>query len=132
MAKRNIIDLDALIPGRDDEREIQLGGRIFKCPDVPVGIGAAYMKTRVDPTYPLSDFVIDASIMMLNQDLPKEERIDKSWFLEQINGGVLEPITDVILAPFYEQRFQKRLKPKITTIPDEPETTTEPEQSTIA
>jgi hypothetical protein len=111
LAGKVTIDLDAIIPKRDEERVVTLGGREFNVSDIPVGVAAAYMRIRTDPTYLLSDAMIDGSVSMLNQKLPDGEKVDRAWFLGVVDGATLEAITDVILSPFYDRRSSIK-KPK--------------------
>ena len=116
MVSKSTIDLDAIIPKREEEREIKLGGRTFVCSDIPVGVGIAFLRVRTDPTYSLPDAMIDASIAMLNQGLPDGEKIDRAWLLGVLDGSTIEPITDVILSPFYEAKVgMTRPKPENQT-----------------
>lgn len=98
------IDLDALIPKRSEEREVTLGGKTFNVSDVPVGVAAAYLRVRADPSYTLSDAMIDGSVAMLNQGLQDAEKINRSWFLDLVDGVTLEAFCDVILDPFYKRK----------------------------
>jgi len=108
VSKSTIIDLDAIIPKRDEEREVKLGGRTFNVSDIPVGVAVAFLRVKTDPSYTLSDAMIDASVSMLNQKQPDEDKIDKAWFLGIVDGATLEPITDVILSPFYNRKVEMR------------------------
>jgi len=108
VSKSTIIDLDAIIPKRDEEREVKLGGRTFNVSEIPVGVAVAFLRIKTDPSYTLSDAMIDASVSMLNQKQPDEDKIDKAWFLGVVDGATLEPITDVILTPFYNRKVEMR------------------------
>lgn len=107
-SKSTIIDLDAIIPKRDEEREVKLGGRTFNVSDIPVGVAVAFLRVKTDPSYTLSDAMIDASVSMLNQKQPDTEKIDRAWLLGIVDGATLEPITDVILSPFYNRKVEIR------------------------
>jgi len=108
VSKSTIIDLDAIIPKRDEEREVKLGGRTFNVSEIPVGVAVAFLRIKTDPSYTLSDAMIDGSVSMLNQKLPDGEKIDRAWFLGVVDGATLEPITDVILTPFYNRKVEMR------------------------
>ena len=108
VSKSTIIDLDAIIPKRDEEREVKLGGRTFNVSEIPVGVAVAFLRIKTDPSYTLSDAMIDGSVSMLNQKLPDGEKIDRAWFLGVVDGATLEPITDVILTPSYNRKVEMR------------------------
>ena len=108
MTKRNLIDLDALIPKREEERVVSLGGREFNVSGVPVGVAAAFLRARVDSQYTLTDAMIDGSVSMLNQGLPDNEQIDKAWFMSVVDGASFESVCDVILLPFFEGKSEVR------------------------
>ena len=120
MTKRNLIDLDALIPKREEERVVTLGGREFNVSGVPVGVAAAFLRVRMDTTYTLTDAMIDGSVAMLNQNLTDAEKIDKAWLLSVLDGAAFESVCDVILLPFFEGKEEvrknlKRAKPEPQT-----------------
>lgn len=108
VSKSTIVDLDAIIPKRDEEREVKLGGRTFNVSGIPVGVAVAFLRIKTDISYTLSDAMIDGSVSMLNQKLPDEDKIDRAWFLGIVDGATLEPITDVILSPFYNRKVEIR------------------------
>jgi len=114
LTKRNLIDLDALIPKREEERIVSLGGREFNVSSVPVGVAMAFLRARVDIGYSLTDAMIDGSVSMLNQGLPDGEQIDRAWFLSVVDGASFESICDVILLPFFEGKDLVREKLKKT------------------
>ena len=104
MAGKVTIDLDAIVPKRDEDREVVLGGKTFVVSDVPVGVAAAFLRLRTDPTYTLTDAMIDGSVSMLNQSLPDDDKIDRAWFLSAVDGVTLEAVSDAILSPFYDRK----------------------------
>lgn len=117
MTKRNLIDLDALIPKREEERVVTLGGKEFNVSSVPVGVSLAFLRRQTDPDYSLTDAMIDSSVSMLNQSLPEGEHVDRAWFLSVVDGTSFETVCDVILLPFFEGKAEikanlKRVKPE--------------------
>jgi len=117
LTKRNLIDLDALIPKREEERVVTLGGREFNVSSVPVGVSLAFLRRQTDPDYSLTDAMIDSSVSMLNQSLPEGEQVDRAWFLSVVDGTSFETVCDVILLPFFEGKAEikanlKRVKPE--------------------
>jgi len=122
VSKSTIIDLDAIIPKRDEEREVKLGGRTFNVSEIPVGVAVAFLRIKTDPSYTLSDAMIDGSVSMLNQKLPDGEKIDRAWFLGLVDGATLEPITDVILTPFYNRKVAIKNLQRGAKAPEQQET----------
>lgn len=106
--KKAIIDLDAVIQTKTEERIVKLGGRQFDVSLVPVGVAATFLKGRIDPSYSSTEAMTDAAVIMLNQSLPTAEQINKEWFLLHVDGSAFEAVIDVILSPFFEKKEMVR------------------------
>jgi hypothetical protein len=94
------LNFNELIPSFE-KRTCQIGDQTFDITNVPMGVGVCFTRSRIDPRYPSTDALIDATLIMLNQAREQKDQVDRAWLEQNVPGSVFSRITDQILAPFW-------------------------------
>lgn len=100
MNSTNHINFNALIPNFE-RRTCEIGDQTFDITEVPMAVGVAFTRAKIDPLYTTTDALVDATLVMLNQGRDQKEWVDRAWLAAHIPGTAFSTITDQILAPFW-------------------------------